>query len=220
MKFGTLWFATICGVLNLLLISGVAHAATVTYSSAASWNSAVTVTGGDNYDSYNWSAGPPGGGTTLLADFSSTTLSGINYSLTQGEIYGISPAYTNDAAYLTSNYLLWQNSGVPLTITLPTSVTAIGFNYGSDVGNAAPFVITLGNGFSITVNSNSNSYAFFGVSSDTAFSSFTIGDWPQVGALDNLAYSATPLPAALPLFATGLGAMGLLGWWRKRTRGK
>jgi hypothetical protein len=28
--------------------------------------------------------------------------------------------------------------------------------------------------------------------------------------------TATPLPAALPLFATGLGAIGLLGWRRKR----
>src|ERR1019366_3855344 len=28
--------------------------------------------------------------------------------------------------------------------------------------------------------------------------------------------SATPLPAALPLFATGIGALGLLGWRRKR----
>jgi|HubBroStandDraft_6_1064221.scaffolds.fasta_scaffold712716_2 hypothetical protein len=27
----------------------------------------------------------------------------------------------------------------------------------------------------------------------------------------------TPLPAALPLFATGLGALGLFGWRRKRT---
>jgi hypothetical protein len=26
----------------------------------------------------------------------------------------------------------------------------------------------------------------------------------------------TPLPAALPLFATGLGALGLLGWRRKK----
>jgi hypothetical protein len=25
-----------------------------------------------------------------------------------------------------------------------------------------------------------------------------------------------PLPAALPLFATGLGGLGLLGWRRKR----
>jgi hypothetical protein len=28
--------------------------------------------------------------------------------------------------------------------------------------------------------------------------------------------AGTPLPAALPLFATGLGALGLLGWRRKR----
>ncbi len=30
-------------------------------------------------------------------------------------------------------------------------------------------------------------------------------------------FSVTPLPAALPLFTTGLGALGLLGWRRKRT---
>ncbi len=28
--------------------------------------------------------------------------------------------------------------------------------------------------------------------------------------------SETPLPAALPLFATGLGGLGLLGWRRKK----
>jgi hypothetical protein len=28
--------------------------------------------------------------------------------------------------------------------------------------------------------------------------------------------TATPLPATLPLFAAGLGALGLLGWRRKR----
>jgi hypothetical protein len=27
---------------------------------------------------------------------------------------------------------------------------------------------------------------------------------------------AVPLPTALPLFATGLGALGLLGWRRKK----
>lgn len=31
--------------------------------------------------------------------------------------------------------------------------------------------------------------------------------------------SATPVPAALPLFAGGLGALGLLGWRRKRKNG-
>ena len=32
----------------------------------------------------------------------------------------------------------------------------------------------------------------------------------------NIEVSQTPLPAALPLFASGLGALGLLGWRRKR----
>jgi hypothetical protein len=31
-----------------------------------------------------------------------------------------------------------------------------------------------------------------------------------------LTQTATPLPATLPLFATGLGTLGLLGWRRKR----
>jgi hypothetical protein len=36
----------------------------------------------------------------------------------------------------------------------------------------------------------------------------------QVTLPDNL--SITPLPAALPLFATGVGILGLLGWHRRR----
>jgi hypothetical protein len=32
----------------------------------------------------------------------------------------------------------------------------------------------------------------------------------------NLSVTQTPLPAALPLFASGLGGLGLLGWRRKR----
>jgi hypothetical protein len=38
-------------------------------------------------------------------------------------------------------------------------------------------------------------------------------DWTRFEA-----QSSVPLPAALPLFATGLGGLGLLGWRRKRKR--
>ena len=34
--------------------------------------------------------------------------------------------------------------------------------------------------------------------------------------LEGTGVATTPLPAALPLFATGLGGLGLLGWRRKR----
>jgi hypothetical protein len=37
----------------------------------------------------------------------------------------------------------------------------------------------------------------------------------QVGTFE-VTISQTPIPAALPLFATGLGGLGLLGWRRKR----
>ena len=41
----------------------------------------------------------------------------------------------------------------------------------------------------------------------------TLSEAPAFAALD---LNETPLPAALPLFATGLGALGLLVWRRKR----
>jgi hypothetical protein len=45
------------------------------------------------------------------------------------------------------------------------------------------------------------------------------GDFDKVrlsGVPGEAGPGATPLPAALPLFATGLGALGLVGWRRKR----
>ena len=51
---------------------------------------------------------------------------------------------------------------------------------------------------------------------DTALSSSDL-DYNDVQfVFTNVSTSTTPLPAALPLFATGLGALGLLGWRRKR----
>jgi hypothetical protein len=44
-----------------------------------------------------------------------------------------------------------------------------------------------------------------------------VGDLiPQHLTVGSDAVSSTPLPATLPLFATGLGALGVLGWRRKR----
>jgi hypothetical protein len=44
----------------------------------------------------------------------------------------------------------------------------------------------------------------------------SITDWVDNVAFDVPVAATTPLPAALPLFATGIGAMGFIGWRRKR----
>ena len=47
------------------------------------------------------------------------------------------------------------------------------------------------------------------------FTSATFSD-NQQGSFEFALGAPVPLPGALPLFATGLAALGLLGWWRKR----
>lgn len=44
----------------------------------------------------------------------------------------------------------------------------------------------------------------------------TMTAWLTAQLTDPPTVSQAPLPAALPLFASGLGVMGLFGWWRKR----
>jgi hypothetical protein len=44
------------------------------------------------------------------------------------------------------------------------------------------------------------------------------GGWGY-NTVGSVSVSQTPLPTALPLFATGIGALAMLGWWRKRKIG-
>jgi hypothetical protein len=45
------------------------------------------------------------------------------------------------------------------------------------------------------------------------------GDLAGLQRFDNFAVSAVPLPGTLPLFASGLGLLGVLGWRRMRSKG-
>jgi hypothetical protein len=79
----------------------------------------------------------------------------------------------------------------------------------------------------IIVNANYDSTGLGGVRFNVGFASaansfngyvdnFTIGINGANTTYNFDPAAATPLPAALPLFATGLGALGLLGWRRKK----
>jgi hypothetical protein len=103
---------------------------------------------------------------------------------------------------------------------IPSTVSSDGFTIASDYTflTNTLYNVRLQVGLSDSINGT-------GIDSLFAFidPSFTI-DGPNSGAYSiffsegfgNGSVAATPLPAALPLFATGLGALGLLGWRRKR----
>ncbi len=83
--------------------------------------------------------------------------------------------------------------------------------------------------YSVTVTGNSGvdvfvitTAALFGFSDTTGLLSVSVANNNSVGnyAFDDVitggSLAPVPLPAALPLFASGLGILGLFGWRRKR----
>ena len=75
-----------------------------------------------------------------------------------------------------------------------------GSPYELQIQGGALSIVTIIGGYP-TFNSLVNGYVNFSLSNPQSYT-------PPI--------STTPLPAALPLFATGLGAMGLFGWRKKR----
>jgi len=113
--------------------------------------------------------------------------------------------------------ILWGSPDLYNTLSfLDQNGTVIG---SLTAGSANPIVAgvslvpqTLGHDF---VTFTDNGGFFYGVSLSTTQNAFEFADL-QASVLHGGNADPTPLPAALPLFATGLGAIGLLGWRRKR----
>jgi hypothetical protein len=108
--------------------------------------------------------------------------------------------------------LIAESTGIVFSLTA-SSTSLLEFCGGT---TGAPGTCTSQSDFSLFDNTSNNTgtgnigWAFHGDGNFSA--SLDRGDQITFGAIE----AATPLPAALPLFATGLGAMGLLGWRRKR----
>jgi hypothetical protein len=158
-------------------------------------------------------------GDTLLIEWSLTPVPGQNADVALQSIpTPLSPAGGCIVA-CTTMFSLYGNGGVFLD---------------SGIG-AAPAGGGYPSGFSIPVPSTTiDPFALFSVTGAafnvTAFSFLVDANNMQSGnataatlflnpdpiMIPSIVPSVVPLPAALPMFATGLAAMGLLGWWRKR----
>jgi hypothetical protein len=95
----------------------------------------------------------------------------------------------------------------------PIREALLKFNFGpgsAGAGGYMQFVVNVGVDYVDFVNADpATGYVAINANTNVYFS--TESGVQTIGVV-----SAVPLPAALPLFATGLSALGVLGWRRKR----
>jgi hypothetical protein len=111
-------------------------------------------------------------------------------------------------------------AGSYIRIGLPANISAVSFTmdsstagegwkvYGSNSPTGSLTLLLSGNGEQSHSLAVYPYYFFTATSGNVLLGSLTLVDPPP---------ATTPLPGALPLFGAGLGAMGFLGWRRKRS---
>jgi hypothetical protein len=125
--------------------------------------------------------------------------------------------------------------GVYAASSLVVTSNTAGFGLGQYVGKPDANAFTISGGNIIVTNDGSFnisfeylgdmnslpdvvccSLLFDGISGTIHGGLSNASDGAGSGSADTATFTLIPLPTALPLFATGLGGLGLLGWRRKR----
>lgn len=208
----------------LLTSSTLANATTLTFNNEAAWQAAVGVFGFENFDALP-------GGTNI------TTLAALGIALdplNDGSQPTVQPySFTGGVVQSGPNNILNDSDNTlpgrgPITVR-PILATDFIFGFGLwNVGGDDTLRLTFYDSSNIIITSviSAISSGFFGIVDDTgaryAVIDFVGGngyaptdDW-QAATRATFEPPQVPIPAALPLLAAGLGAMGYLGSRRKR----
>jgi len=177
------------------------------------------------------------GGTELIAFTGGTSPGGYTsgvYAGSKSDV-ALSPFALGLASQPPStplqNYLVAEGGGGSVTVTYKAPQTSLDIVWGSvDVATGYNLVVTAGfdkiTGAEVLAaiglpSSDTGLYnAAVELTGLTSFSSVTFSDSSSPAFEFDIASpvrpAPTPLPAALPLFAGGVGALGFFGWRRKR----
>jgi hypothetical protein len=162
---------------------------------------------------------------TPLTGIGGATLNVSNAQIVKGSSSGQYAAPFPVGGVDKTNYLSVFGGG-SATITLAHAATNLGLLWGSvDRYNSISFldgadnVLATFTGDDFAVNDGNQSLAgtyYANISSDVAFLKVILTSASNSFEVDNIAISAVPLPAALPLFGAALAGMGVVG--RKRRK--
>ena len=114
--------------------------------------------------------------------------------------------HTNNAYSFTETMTI--NNGVPQQLTIPFSLSISGTDTLKIAGGSTFSFLDAGTLWQVVVNGLTLALP--------TGPGGSVGGWLTAQVIDPPGVSEAPLPAALPLFASGLGALGLFSWWRKR----
>jgi hypothetical protein len=154
--------------------------------------------------------------------------SNLTTNTSNGTVYNVTASGSIKLSYASSGYYgvgvpvgtITPNatviSGVTDNVTINSGTTTSGKGYSnsgtlaSDYAGDGSIVFSISNAFSPTGLDLSSLFTI--IWAETCANDYIVATFNLPGTQE----TQTPLPAALPLFATGLSALGLFGWRRKR----
>jgi hypothetical protein len=161
----------------------------LTYTSAG-LNATLTV--GTEYDISNF----------ITAQFGNSSFSdaGTDFNITATFLFSVPTPLgtTTDGGTILATAKVNGRGGAPASV---------------DITWSDPVIFTFQNGTALSVDLVNTLYSCASSCNNESFS--IEGKFTTLNGQSSQ-LSETPIPAALPLFASGLGALGLLGWRRKR----
>jgi hypothetical protein len=153
-----------------------------------------------------------GGSDAVAVNVNSTNWSIGNLSSSNSFSGFIPPTLTDNGANFVASFGSF-NQTVSATADFQRASTSISFDLNDNTGSwagAASVLTPNASGFIAAI------HAFECANTCTEADGATVTGFAVDGLITDGGPSATPLPAALPLFASGLATLGFLGWRRKR----